>query len=162
MDISKQFSFTDFLAYFFPGTLSVLGIYLLVILTPAQYLFRNISFDITTGISFIVISYVVGVVSSGFSSSIVRQIEKWQQYKDVRKIIPFDDFQDDIVKAFQDVFGKTSESKPKWSRNHYYLCRSLVSEKMPAISLRADRQSNLALFRRNLILPLFIWFATGY
>jgi len=69
MDISKQFSFTDFLAYFFPGIISGLGIYFLLILTPAQHLLSKVSLDITTGILFVVFSYVIGVVISGFSSN---------------------------------------------------------------------------------------------
>jgi hypothetical protein len=121
----------------------------------------KVSLDITTGILFLVISYVVGVIFSGFSSNLVKVIEKLQKYKDVRKTIPFDDFRDDVLKAFQDVFGHTPESKSNWSRTHYYLCRSLVSEKMPTIGSRADRQSNVALFRRNLVSPIFVWFITG-
>jgi hypothetical protein len=161
MDISKQFSFTDFLAYLFPGIMSIFGLYSLLLLTPAQYLLNKVSLDITTGILFLVISYVMGVIFSGFSRNLVTLIEKLTKYKDVRKTMPFDDFRDEVIKAFQDIFGNTPESKSHWSRTHYYLCRSLVFEKMPTIGLRADRQSNLALFRRNLVLPIFIWFITG-
>jgi hypothetical protein len=161
MDISKQFSFTDFLAYLFPGIMSVLGVYALLLFTPAQHILNKIPLDITTGVLFLVISYVIGVISSGLSSNFVKTIEKWQKYKDVRKTIPFDDFQDDVLNAFQDVFEHTPESKSTWSRTHYYLCRSLVLEKMPSIGLRADRQSNFALFRRNLVLPIVVWFFTG-
>jgi len=161
MDISKQFSFTDFLAYLFPGIMSVFGIYFLLMLSPAHNLLSKISLDITTGVLFLVISYVIGVIFSGFSSNLVKLIEKLQKYKDVRKTIPFDDFRDDVLKAFQDIFGHTAESKSNWSRTHYYLCRSLVSEKMPTIGSRADRQSNFALFRRNLVSPIFVWLITG-
>jgi hypothetical protein len=80
MDISKQFSFTDFLAYLFPGIVSVLGIYFLLLLSPAENLLGKVPLDITTGILFLVISYVVGVIFSGFSSNLVKLIEKLQKY----------------------------------------------------------------------------------
>jgi len=161
MDISKQFSFTDFLAYLFPGIMSIFGIYFLLLLTPAQHLLSKVSLDITTGILFLVISYIMGVIFSGFSRNLVDLIEKFTKYEEVRKAIPFDDFRDEIIKAFQDIFEHTPESKSNWSKTHYYLCRSLVFEKMPTTGLRADRQSILALFRRNLVFPIFIWFIAG-
>lgn len=161
MDISKQFSFTDFLAYLFPGIMSVFGIYILLILTPVSVILAKISLDITTGILFLVASYVLGVIFSGFSSDLVGLIERLQRYKDIRKTIPINNFQEDILKAFEDIFGKIPDADNTWTRTHYYLCRALVSERMPAISLRADRQSNFALFRRNLLLPIFLWLITG-
>lgn len=50
MDVSKQFSFTDFLAYLFPGIMSIFGIYFLLMLSPAYHLLSQTSLDITTGI----------------------------------------------------------------------------------------------------------------
>jgi len=54
MDLSKQFSLTDFLAYFFPGVFAAVGLYLLIRLTPIQT--ALIPPDITTGIVFLTIS----------------------------------------------------------------------------------------------------------
>jgi hypothetical protein len=161
MDISKQFSFTDFLAYFFPGSFSILGICCLLVLTPAQPILASMPVDIATGIAFLIVSYIVGVILSGFSSVLVSQIVKLTKMKDVKNLIPNNIIKDEIVSAFCDVFGKIEEKDVKWSIYHYGLCRSLITEKMPAIAQRIDRSNNLVLFRRNLVLPILIWMCAG-
>ncbi|HXQ36189.1 MAG TPA: hypothetical protein VN843_19395 [Anaerolineales bacterium] len=154
MDLSKQFSLTDFLAYFFPGLFAVVGLYLLILLTPIQT--ALIPADITTGIVFLAISYVVGIVLSGFSEWIEKTIER-----NTRQSIPIDGFQDDVVTAFNDIFDKNTSETMQWSQTHFFLCRSLILEKMPAIAQVILRQSSLRQLRRNLLLPIIIWLLAG-
>ncbi len=161
MDISKQFSLTDFLAYFFPGAFATVGIYFLMQLTPAKELLTISSLDITTGISFLIASYIVGVILSGFSFRLVKWVEKLTRYKSPHKFLPPDLFPDEILKAFRDVFDTEKEVNFSWTSNHYRLCRSLVIVKMPILAPRIARQDDMALFRRNLVFPLIIWAAVG-
>ena len=161
MDISKQFSLTDFLAYFFPGAFATVGVYFLAQLTSAKTFFTVSSLDITTGISFLIASYIIGVIFSGLSFGAVKWIEKFTRYKSPQTSLPLDLFPNEIHRAFRDVFGIEKESKFIWTKNHYRLCRSLVISKMPILAPRIARQDDMALFRRNLVFPMFIWSAVG-
>jgi uncharacterized membrane protein len=162
MDISKQFSLTDFLAYFFPGLFATAGIYLALLLTPFQtYLLTSFS-NVTVGLIFLALSYVVGILFSGISLNIVEWVERVQKHKNSRGIITVDKFQDDIVKAFKDVFNVSKDSnKPQWSNAHFYLCRALVLEKMPTVGQRIERQSSIRQLRGNLVFPILIWMVIG-
>ena len=161
MDLSKQFSFTDFLAYFFPGSFAAVGLYFLLILSPAQKFLVGVSFDITTGLVFLIFSYIIGVILSPFSSWVVKFFEKWKKFKSNQNVISSDLFPDEIIKGFREVMGIAKDEKINWSRSHYRICLMLVTEKMPLVAQRVDRQRNVALFRRNLISPLIIWGLTG-
>ena len=46
MNITERFSIEDFLAYFFPGVLGTLGLFLLLLLSPLQELFTHINKDL--------------------------------------------------------------------------------------------------------------------
>ena len=163
MDLSKQFSLTDFLAYFFPGLFATIGIYLLLFLTPVQATLASISADLITGAIFLALSYIMGVILSGFSMTIVTWISKAQKRKNPRgSLLAVELFQDDVRETFKDIFGIVkAEEKPQWSKIHFYLCRSLILDRMPAVAQRAERQSSLRQLRGNLILPIFIWVVNG-
>ncbi len=161
MDLSKQFSFTDFLAYFFPGAVAVVGLYLLLLLSPLQEYLVDVPFDITTGLVFLIFSYIIGVILSPFSSRVVRFFEKLSKFKSSQNVIPSDLFPDEITKGFREIMGFAKDEKINWSRSHYRICLMLITEKMPLTAQRIDRQRNIALFRRNLISPLIIWGLTG-
>jgi hypothetical protein len=161
MDLSKQFSFTDFLAYFFPGSFAALGLYLLLLLSPLQKYLAGVSFDITTGLVFLIFSYIIGVILSPFSSGVVKFFEKSRKFKSSQNVIPSDLFPDEILKGFREIMGIAKDEKIMWSRSHYRVCLMLVTEKMPLVAQRVDRQRNVALFRRNLISPLIVWGLTG-
>jgi hypothetical protein len=137
------------------------GLYFFVLLSPAQTMIENISLDITTGLIFLVFSYIIGVILSSFSSGTVKQINKLTQYKDIHNLMPDDIFPEEIIKAYKEVMGISENKKIHWAKNHYRMCLMFVSEKMPLISQRIERQRNIALMRRNLIFPLIIWTITG-
>lgn len=161
MDLSKQFSFTDFLAYLFPGAFAIVGLYVLLLLSPAKQYVGNIPLDITTGLIFLVFSYIIGVILSGFSGAAVSRIEKITKYQDGHGIIPSDLFPDDVIDGFKDVMGIPKDKELKWTQGHYRVCLMMVEEKMPTITQRVERQRIISLFRRNLISPLIVWEITG-
>jgi hypothetical protein len=161
MDLSKQFTFTDILAYFFPGAFAAIGLFLLLLLSPAQKTLASINLDITTGFIFLIFSYIIGVILSSFSSLAVKRIEKLMKHKDVHGSIPSDLFPNDIVGGFKDVMGISKDTPINWSNAHYRVCLMLVMDKMPSLAQRIDRQRNIALFRRNLVFPLIIWAING-
>lgn len=161
MDLSKQFSFTDFLAYFFPGAFAVVGIYLLLLLSPAQVYLANLNLDITTGLVFLIFSYIIGVILSSSSSAILKRIEKLLKYQDQHNFIPSHLFPDEVMSAFREVMELPKDKEIKWTYIHYQICLALILEKMPSSAQHIERQRNIALFRRNLISPLIIWGITG-
>lgn len=149
MDAIKQFSLADFLAYFFPGLFSFLGLYMLMILTPISTRTPTSTVGIIT---FIVLSYILGIILSGFSDLVT-----FQKNRASRDKIPIKDFEDEICKACSEIFNVNK----KWTTPHFYMCRSLVLEKMPHISQKIERQSSLRQLRRNLLFPILIWIGTG-
>jgi uncharacterized membrane protein YjfL (UPF0719 family) len=161
MDITKQFSLTDFLSYFFPGVFATVGIYFLLQLTPLKSTLTISSPDVATGVSFLVISYIIGIISAGFSDGLVKQVDKFTKYKSPQKYLPNDIFPDEIQKAFTDVFDTEKEAKFTWTNNHYRLCRSLVIVKLPALAPRIGRLDDMTQLRRNLVFPLLIWAIAG-
>jgi len=162
MDVSKQFSLTDFLAYFFPGLFATIGLFLLLLLTPLNNLLFSISIDIVTGTIFLVISYIIGVILAGFSGDVVFGLEKIRGgYKNPNKLIPILEFQDEIIDAFKKVFGAGEKRKTSWSEWHFQLCRAIVLEKMPAVARRVERENSLRQLRINLVSPIIIWMLAG-
>ena len=169
MDISNKFSLVDFLAYFFPGIISTLGLFLLLLLTPLGTLLTLLPTDLVTGIILLTISYVIGVVLSGFaeitfrtgvkfksclwvkSERILRTRAKFKPRLWIKAVIPIAEFREEIISAFSTMFEEDKETKVEWSDAHFYICRSLVFEFMPGLAQLIQRQSSLRQLRMNLI-----------
>jgi uncharacterized membrane protein YbaN (DUF454 family) len=112
--------------------------------------------DIATGIIFLVLSYIVGVILSGFSEVVFSKVRSY------KNIIPLpDDVRTAVIEAFNDTFKISKDTKIEWSSNHFYLCRSLVVEYMPSVLPPIQRQSGLRQLRINLLPSLFIWLGVG-
>jgi len=149
MDISNRFSLVDFLAYFFPGLISTLGLSLLLLLTPLGTSLTLLPANFATGIILLTISYVIGVVLSGFAEIILRKGAKPESRLWVKAAIPIPEFREEIISAFSTIFEE--ETKAEWSATHFYICRSLVFEFMPGLAQLIQRQSSLRQLRMNLI-----------
>jgi hypothetical protein len=156
MDIGNRFSLEDFLAYFFPGVTASLGIYILIQITSVRNSLPSLTADITTGIIFFVLSYILGVIVSSFAEILFSKIKS---HKDV---IPLNDELKKItIATFRDVFKVPKDTKIEWSRDHFYLCRSVVYERVPNVLPFLQRQSSLRQLRISLIPTLFIWLLVG-
>ena len=159
MDISGKFSLEDFLAYLFPGIIGTLGLYLLLLLTPLNPLLVSMPMDLATGILVLALSYVIGIILSGFAEIVVdfarrRNPEKW-----AKNTIPVPKFEDRIKTAFDVVFGQ--KERTEWSASHFFLCRSMIIEFMPGLAPRIGRQGGLRQLRMNLVPALTIWLIVG-
>ena len=156
MDIGNRFSLEDFLAYFFPGVTASLGIYILIQITSVSNSLLSLTADITTGIIFFVLSYILGVIVSSFAEILFSKIKS---HKDV---IPLNDELKKItIATFRDFFKVPKDTKIEWSRDHFYLCRSVVYERVPNVLPFLQRQSSLRQLRISLIPTLFIWLLVG-
>ena len=162
MDISNRFSLEDFLAYFFPGVTAASGIYVLLLLTPLKSSLALLSADITTSIIFLVLSYIVGILLSGFSELVFRFYDTRKKVQSHKDAIPLqDDIRKAIVEAYKDIFKISKGTNLQWSKDHFYLCRSLVFAIMPNVLPPIQRQSSLRQLRMNLLPSLLIWFGVG-
>ena len=155
MDFSNRFSLEDFLAYFFPGVIASCGIFVLLLLTPLHATLVSLPKDITTGVIFVVLSYILGVVLSGFSEIPFSWIKSQKEAISTEKLRP------GFVDAFTKTFSISKKAKFKWSRESFYLCRSLVIAHIPNAASLIQRQSSLRQLRINLLPAYFIWLATG-
>jgi hypothetical protein len=163
MDISNRFSLEDFLAYLFPGVIGTLGIYILLLLTPLQTSLINLPIDFTTGIIFLVLSYIVGILLSCFPEWVLRHYEPKLDANKPKDTIPL---QDDLISgaikdAFKDIFKLPKETELKWCKDYFYLCRSLVFQSMSNVLQPIQRQSGLRQLRMNLLPTLLVWGFAG-
>ena len=161
MEIISRFSLQDFLAYFFPGISAVLGVYLLLLLTPAKDFFTFTSIDLTLAILLSALAYTAGVILSGISEPIAMLILKARAWEEPRASIPLPELEEDILSALKDVLGIAPESELRWSGTHFYLCRSLVQEAMPNCAQAVFRQVGLGQLRENMLAPILVWCAVG-
>jgi hypothetical protein len=156
MDIGNRFSLEDFLAYFFPGVTAALGIYVLVNMVSARNILPSLTDDFTTGVIFFVLSYILGVLFSSLAELI---FSKMKGYKEV---IPLnDDLKSIVIAAYRDTFKLPKNAEVKWSRDHFYLCRSIVYERVPSALPFIQRQSSLRQLRISLVPTLFVWLIVG-
>ncbi|HSB01667.1 MAG TPA: hypothetical protein VLE49_13535 [Anaerolineales bacterium] len=162
MDIGNRFSLEDFLAYFFPGVIAASGVYALLLLTPLKSSLALLSADITTGIIFLVLSYIAGILLSGFSEIAFRFYDTRRKAQSQKDAIPLqDDLRRAIIEAYKDIFKISKGVKFEWSKDRFYVCRSLVFETMPSVLPPIQRQSSLRQLRMNLLPSLLIWFGAG-
>jgi uncharacterized membrane protein (DUF485 family) len=156
MDIGNRFSLEDFLAYFFPGVTGLLGIYILFQMTPVGSSLPSLTDDITTGIIFFVLSYIVGIIFSSFAELAFSNV------KGHKNVIPLNnELKKLVIASFKDTFKIPKDAKIEWSQDHFYLCRSVVYERVPSIFSLIQRQSSLRQLRINLLPALFIWLLVG-
>ncbi len=161
MDISNRFSLVDFLAYLFPGIAGTLGLYILLLLTPLKDTLRHLSADLATGILFLTVSFILGIVFSGFSEMAIKRRDPEVRDR-IKSSVPLAKFEGDIVSAFRDMLKSDQENAALWSTDQFYLCRSLVFEKMPNCAQVIQRQIGLRQLRMNLTFPMIIWFFAGF
>lgn len=153
-NISNRFSLTDFLAYLFPGIFSLIGICVMLLLTPLKSILITLQIDLNITILFLVFSFILGVLMSGIAEILTFQIRHKNDTK-----IPVEGFEKEIEKAFNAIFVRKKESK--WTRQNFYLCRSMVMHYMPNESQVIQRQSSFRQFRMNLLPALVIWILNG-
>ena len=119
MDISNRFSLEDFLAYLFPGVTGTLGIYILLLLTPLQASLINLPNDFTTGIIFLVLSYIVGILLSGCSEWVSLRYESKSKVKSHKDTIPLRaDLCGPVQDAFKDIFKFPKEAQLIWCKDY--------------------------------------------
>ena len=156
MDISSRFPLVDFLAYLFPGIVDTLGLYQLLLFLPLSSPLPSVQADFFTGVLFITLSYIVGVVVSGFTEIVMKK--GWAKGPIWSKsIIPVPEYKEEIIAAFNQLMQKDTDAKSEWSLSNFYICRSLVLERMPRMAQTIDRQGSLRQLRMNLIPAISIW-----
>jgi len=111
MNVDKmfdRFTLKDFLAYFFPGVVEVLGLYLLLRLMPIGEKIPDVNIDFLEGVILFIVAYVTGVVLSSFSwgiSSLIKRVAR--KYFELRK----NQFKKKIKKV-EEMKKKGGEKKP--------------------------------------------------
>jgi len=155
MEIGSQFSLEDFLAYFFPGILSTIGLFVLLLYTPIQVTELIDEFALVIFLVLLSVSYSIGVLFAGISEKLFRK-------SDIKNIFPkrLAKYENEMVEAFRSTY-ELGDKEIVWGSDTYYLCRSLVFEKMPSAGLFIHRQIALRQLRMNLFIPLVIWMING-
>ena len=172
MEILSAFSIADLLAYLFPGILSLSGIYMILSLTPIRY-FLQLPQDIGESLAFLVLSYITGVLVSAITDVVYRENPKSTRRRQNKGAIQFHDekLKAAVVVAFNDLILDQKESTSKkvnqspqmteWNEDHYYVCRSLVTELMPRAGASGIREGAYRQLRMNLIGSIVIWGIAG-
>lgn len=115
-----NFSFSDFLAYLFPGIAGLVGLWLIFHAIPAipKWLVP-IKFDIVTGTICIPLAYCLGTLLSSIAS-ITYETDNNNEINEVENPLEnhyLFDFKDILSKEFEKYFG----SQNKWGVNQFYM-----------------------------------------
>ena len=174
MEVLSLFTIADFLAYLFPGVLSLSGIYAILLLTPFQH-FLQPPKDIGIGgwLAFLFLSYITGVLIATVTDTLFRERPKSLRRKQNKGNIQIHDdkLKAAVVEAFHDTIlaqkGTTARKTNKsiapleWNEYYYYVCRSLVTEAMPRAAASGLREGAYRQLRMNLIGSIVIWGVVG-
>lgn len=150
MKDSFDFSLMDFLAYLFPGTMMILVVTVLIRISPFRPLLYQIPLNFVVGVILIASAYCVGVSISSAMASIEGPLLRYLDLSDPIEVIPLKKFDKDVHNAFAQTFGDHGI----WSKEHFYLARTLVCEKLPRCAATIERQASLRQIRRNLVMPV--------
>lgn len=161
-DITNQFAFTDFIGYLFPGMIDIAGLFALFFLPPLNMVKPSFDNNLVwlIGILYVVVSYVTGVLISTIANPMARKMAAFFKYKPPEGI-PIEKLDENVVMAFQDVFGVDKEAAIAWTDSHFMFCRAMVSEYMPTAMKDAQRQEAFTILRRNLLPSIDIWAFVG-
>jgi hypothetical protein len=157
MDIVKRFSIEDFLAYLFPGAIGTMGLYLLLLLTPLHDSLISLKVDIIIGILLFIWSYSLGLILTGLGQPIATFLNKQIHLDNPIESIPLGELNQEILKAYKVIF-KIDGAPGNWSKDQFYLCRTLVAEFMPNAIQVIRRHNSLVRFRGSMSLVGLIWF----
>jgi hypothetical protein len=172
MEVLSLFTIADFLAYLFPGILSLSGLYLLLLLTPLQY-YLKLPEEIGGWLAFLILSYLTGVLIGTVTDALVRERPKTLRRKQNKGNIQIHDdkLKTAVMEAFNDIFlsqkGKNIKKPSKliapleWNEYHYYVCRSLVADALPRAAASGLREGAYRQLRMNLIGSIVIWGLAG-
>jgi hypothetical protein len=130
------------------------------LLTPLNSALAAVPQDLTTSILFLALSYILGVILSGFSELVLREW-KIRRKGGLKELIRLPGFEAEVIRAFKSVFPVENVGKTGWSVTHYYVCRSLVFEYMPKAAQVIERQSSPRQLRMNMVPSILIWLCVG-
>jgi len=157
MEFSNKFSLVDFLAYFFPGGLTAIGLTLLLLLTPIFDKVPLLKIDwLVAGILLVIISYSIGVIFSGFAEIIEFRIAIKRTPR-IKATIPLPELEDDIIQSVKELLEKPKEYKLDWSASHYYVCRSYLWKYAPEVTEIMVRETSMRQLRLNLLHTVTVW-----
>lgn len=158
---SFNFALVDFLSYVFPGIIAVLALLTVSLFIPIlEKQIANIEVTWVTGLIGIAVVYFLGMLSSNSIFLLGLEKRKFTKSGDIENPLNnrlLEDFKGEIKIAFERLFG----TYDKWSKNQYYLIRSVVRELAPQSAEYANRQNSLRHMRKNSILPLWLWGLAG-
>jgi hypothetical protein len=128
----------------------LLAVSALIRISPYRFLLTEISLNLVGGLILAACAYIIGVAISSLMVSLEKPFNRFFKLSNPTGIIQFEGFEENVKSAFKDIFGDYGE----WSKNHFYISRALVREKMPRCAAVIERQSSLRQIRRNSVLPV--------
>jgi len=157
MGALSRFSLTDFLVYLFPGIVTGVGVYVLVLGTPLNRLFVTFKVDLwssgAASFSWLlptcsVYSYPAcrGPSPNGYNSCLPSATLAAPQGCD-----------EQVGLAVTSTYGPATVD----GESRFYLCRTMVREHMPVTAREIQRQNDLMRFRQNLVGAAVVWLCTG-
>jgi len=120
-----------------------------------------VSMDLTAAILLLALAYAMGIILSGISAPITKFILKIRKLDEPRDAIPLPELEPGIILALKDVLKAEAETDLQWSATYFYLCRSIVQERLPNSAQAVSRQIGLRQLRENMLAPILIWLIAG-
>lgn len=157
MGALSRFSLTDFLVYLFPGIVTGVGVYVLVLGTPLNRLFVTFKVDLWSGLVLLAAAYVLGVLVSGLSGPLAERLQQLLALGDPRREIFPQGCDEQVGLAVTSTYGPATVD----GESRFYLCRTMVREHMPVTAREIQRQNDLMRFRQDLVGAAVVWLCTG-
>jgi hypothetical protein len=156
---TDTFSFGSFIIYFLPGTMLSLGF----LVATKSYRLHNYSLSDTdwfTGLLFIFISLVVGIIFSAVSDQFIIFIYRLLRLNKPTAVFLAKELQGEFIDAFRSEFNIRLK-RSTWCEEYFLLVRDLVN-RCNTQGVRTSRGlEGLALLKGYLILPVIVWTANG-
>lgn len=161
--MENRFDFMDFLAYLLPGATSLVPLIMMLCqflgLTASEFVSVVKDLPAATAAALILpvataLSYILGVLSSSLYPEC---LEKWIRKNDPLESIHPPDVEPYVRSAFEKIFGPVNT----WTSAHFFMSRAAVGEYVPNAATRAYRQASLRQLRRNLIIPVLLWYVAS-
>jgi hypothetical protein len=159
-DFLARFRFGDFATYFLPGLVFESGVMAALMFTPFRAMVIHVidNFSLTAALLAAFGAYFSGAIVSGSSYKLVPvlfRIARATAYKNPRESVHPTEIEFAVKVAFRAFYGELPGRE--WSTTHFYMARSVISERMPHAGSEAMRQNDLMRLRENMVIPVITW-----
>lgn len=117
--------------------------------------------DFAGGVALVATAYVVGVLLSGVSESLVRLYTRVSPTQDPRLLVSRPECSVPMLQALRTIAPNVGTSEGTLGLTEYFLCSALVREYLPSVASEIERELAVARMRESLLAVVVLWTTVG-